>query len=286
RMKPDVVAPGMALTLANAKWKTSGQPRFEEVAGGCSFAAPHVAGLIAQQLEAGRRLELSVDPRVLKATMLNSAVKVLNKYGDSWTPASRAKEGEIERSSAPLDAHSGAGLVDGRGLAEQYLAGQQDPGLVKHVGWDLAAVAKGQFVEYALDAPTPGRLAATLTWHRHVERVDQGPARLDASDQFVADPLADLDLQVVRDGALVAESVSRADNVEHLLIDLHAGATYAIRVIGWSVPELTTETYALAWRTTAAPEPDRLGVATPRADAASAARSGSGRGRNGASSPK
>ena len=57
RMKPDVVAPGTLITAANNNWETGSLWRTG--LNGTSFAVPHVSGLIAQELDAGKvaRLE-------------------------------------------------------------------------------------------------------------------------------------------------------------------------------------------------------------------------------------
>ena len=58
---------------------------------GCSFATPHVAGLMAQQIDAGNRLGLSTDPLVVKATIMNSASKIPDKQNNPWEPASSSR---------------------------------------------------------------------------------------------------------------------------------------------------------------------------------------------------
>src|SRR6185436_2341408 len=87
RMKPDVVAPGTNLTLANDDWELSGQPLWDTGLNGTSFAAPHVSGLMAQEIDYGKSHGWSTDPLVVKSTIMNSADKVLRKSGAAWTPS-------------------------------------------------------------------------------------------------------------------------------------------------------------------------------------------------------
>ncbi|MCI0332647.1 MAG: S8 family serine peptidase [Planctomycetes bacterium] len=255
RMKPDVVAPGSALTLANDDWET--QADWDANLSGCSFAAPHVAGLMAQQLEAGNRLGLSTDPLVVKATIMNGAEKVLDKQGLPWQPNSATNFGGLYSTSQPLDLHSGAGQVDGALLSTQYLAGEMAPGLVDPIGWDLSTVGSGQFVDYAIDPKLNfgTKLSATLTWNRHVGRTDNGNNIVDAGDTFfVAQSLSNLNLQLLKDGNLIAQSISGVDNVEHLYFDIDQSAQYTLRVLGTNVFG-GPEKFALAWFGTAVPEP-------------------------------
>jgi hypothetical protein len=257
RMKPDVVAPGSGLTLANDDWEGVASD-WDTGLNGTSFAAPHVAGLLAQLLDAGTTLGYSTNPLVVKAAIMNSAGKsVLDRSFNPWAPASVANVAGVTTVSQPLDTDSGAGLINGLATAEQYLAGELSPGFVASIGWDLNAVAGGQFVDYIID---PGlaagsALTATLTWHRHVGLSDNGNGAVDAGDTFFLEQaLSNLNLQVLRNGTLVAQSVSTVDNVEHLFFDIDRSARYTLRVIGATVGG-GSEQFALAWRGVALPEP-------------------------------
>jgi hypothetical protein len=257
RMKPDVVAPGTLLTLANDDWE-GGAPDWDTGLNGTSFAAPHVAGLMAQMLEAGNTLGLSTSPLVVKAAILNSADKdVLDRNFNPWQQAGTTNFAGVTNVTQPLDTHSGAGLINGLATAEQYLAGEMAPGLVEPVGWDLHSIGGGQSIDYVIDPSlvAGSTLNATLTWHRHVSRIDSGNGIVDADDFFFQQQsLSDLNLQVLRNGNLVAQSVSNVDNVEHLFIDLDRSAHYTLRVFGASFFS-GSEQYALAWHGVPAPEP-------------------------------
>lgn len=262
RMKPDVVAPGSALTLANDDWE-GGAPDWDNNLNGCSFATPHVAGLMAQQIEAGNRLGLSTDPLVVKSTIMNSAAKVLDKQSNPWQPFQSTNIGGLYSTSSPLDNHSGAGQVDGQVLSMQYLAGEQGPGLVDPIGWDLNTISNSQSFDYTIDPNLifGSKLSATLTWYRIVDRIDNGDGLVNASDFFQA-PLtpSNLDLQILKNGNLIAQSISGRDNVEHLFIDLDKSAQYTLRVVGTGVfgPIDTPQRFGLAWFGTAVPEPGSL----------------------------
>jgi hypothetical protein len=268
RLKPDIVAPGTLLTLANDDWEGDA-PDWEDnhngiLLNGTSFATPHVAGMVAQQLEAGMTHGLSRDPLVVKATLLNSASKdVLDRDFNPWQPAELQNVAGVTSTTHPLDPHSGAGQIDGQALAKQYLAGEMLPGLVGDVGWDLSSVGHGQSIDYVIDpALIRGTsLTATLTWHRHVGRTDNGNGIIDALDTFTQlMPLNNLNLQILRDGILVAQSASSVDNVEHLLLPIDAFGRYTLRVLGANVLG-GNEKFALAWHGVAVPEPATLMLA-------------------------
>jgi len=257
RMKPDVVAPGTLLTLANDDWEGAAAD-WDGGLNGTSFAAPHVAGLMAQMLEAGTTLGFSTDPLVVKATILNSANKnVLDRDFNPWEPGNVATIAGVRTVSQPLDTHSGAGLINGLATAQQYLAGEMAPGFVDSIGWDLHSITAGEFVDYVIDPNlvTGSTLSATLAWYRHVGRVDNGNGLIDALDSFsLQQSLSDLNLQVLRNGNLVAESISGVDNVEHLFLDIEQSSRYTLRVFGSSVFG-GSERFALAWHGVAVPEP-------------------------------
>ena len=257
RMKPEVVAPGTLLTMANDDWEIDGS-LWDSGLNGTSFSTPHVTGLVAQQLEAGATHDLSTSPLVVKATILNSASKdVLDWDFNPWEPASIQSVGGVITTSHPLDPQAGAGQIDGLALAHQYLAGQMHPGLVDSIGWDLNSLANGEFVDYVINPNLllGSTLNATLTWFRHVSRTDNGNGIVDAGDRFsVSQLLSDLDLQVFRNGTLWAESTSDVDNVEHLHLSIDELAEYTLRVRGVNVYG-GDEQFALAWYGTAVPEP-------------------------------
>jgi hypothetical protein len=250
RMKPDVVAPGTGIQSLNNDWETGND--FTTVQG-CSFATPHVAGLMAQQLDYGFANGLSTSPLVIKATLVNaSSREVLDRNFGVWEPAGSTQAGGVLSVTQPLDTDSGAGQINGVALYNQYSPGQFSPGIVRDTGWDLGTVSDQGSIVYEINVPLPAHaeLDVTLSWFRHVSRFDDGNGVIDAGDLFAqSSPLDDLNFEILRAGATIARSISSVDNLEHLKFTTDQSGMYAIRVIGNSVVGGSLEAYALAWRT-------------------------------------
>ncbi|MGD9637387.1 MAG: PEP-CTERM sorting domain-containing protein, partial [Pirellulales bacterium] len=136
------------------------------------------------------------------------------------------------------------------------------PGLVDPVGWDYSTLGVGGFADYVIDQNLllNSALTATLTWYRHVERFDGGvQGVVDAGDSFyVSQSVSNLDLQILRNGQVVAESISNVDNVEHLHWNVDESAQYTLRVLGTNL--YGNERFALAWYGAAVPEPASLSL--------------------------
>jgi hypothetical protein len=259
RMKPDVVAPGTLITAANNNWET--ESLWRSGLNGTSFAVPHVSGLIAQELDAGKVRGWSTDPLVVKATIMNSTTKkVLGRSFQPWAPGNLNNVAGVATTTHPLDPQSGAGLIDGLGLARQYLAGDEGPGLVGDIGWDLNTISNHAMTDYTITNPLAvgSTLTATLTWYRHVTWADDGNGIVDANDNFSQDQtLSNLDLQVLKNGVPYAASLSTVDNVEYLNLSIDQAAQYTIRVLGTNVFG-GSERYAVAWFV---PEPGSAALA-------------------------
>lgn len=255
RGKPDLVAPGTAISTANVAWQTDGLVRNWT---GTSFAAPQAAGLAAQMIDYGSTHGLSTDTRVLRAVIMNAAEKVLGSDGSPWTHSS----------TAPLDPQQGTGALNALAAAQEYLAGQHNPGSVPITGWALrsmhgastpATTAEAFTLQYA---PTVGSyIDATLVWNNHVTWHDLGtPGAIDPSDTFTSGPHDELDLYLYRNGALVAESNSRTDTVQYLHFLVTQPGIYSLMV---ARPAAVggDETFSLAWNSVAVPEPGTLALA-------------------------
>ncbi len=248
RCKPDVVAPGTAVTLANNNWQSG--PLWTTGLNGTSISSPLVAGMIAQEISYGSQHGMNTNPLVIKATIMNSCLKVFDKDSSNWKPRAAIMTNGVLLVTSPLDTNSGAGEVDGLRLYQQYSAGQQPPGLVNTIGWDthnIVGVAT-QVYTVSNSIAASSEMDATLVWFRHVSRTDDGDGIIDAEDSFAPEILNNLSLTVMINGSPVAESVSTIDNVQHLhLSGLNSGIV-TIAVSQANVPGgRMNEQYGLAW---------------------------------------
>jgi hypothetical protein len=231
RAKPDLCAPGVAP----------------------SFATPYVSGGAAILLQAaargdgGTNLSAAADVRAVKALLMNGAVKPSN-----W----------VHTSSMPVDAtHAyGAGVLNIFNSWKQMTFGQRKaiemtsvttggahpPGSnpaneATIVGWDLATISttvQDTIAHYYFNLPSTNgnyTLTATLTWDRGLSTAT----------------INDLDLFLYRtsDGAQIALSTSRVDNVEHIYMPSLPPGRYDLQVLKNSGTGSITpvETYALAF---------------------------------------
>ena len=148
----------------------------------------------------------------------------------------------------PLDAHYGAGQLNVQHGYHILAAGQQAASGTESAGkkgWDYNTTAAAGRL-YFFDIPatdTASRFSTILTWNRTVADTIAGPGWGNPSSS-----LADLTLRLYTasgfvKGALVDESLSAVDNIEHLYEPILAPGRYALEVTG----SQTGITYGLAW---------------------------------------
>lgn len=219
RLKPDLVAP----------------------ASFTSYATPMVAsaaGLLISEAKRTTGLAAAKDPRVIKALLLAGATK--DEFpGWAATPAS------------PLDPVYGAGELHIGNAYRILRAGRQSTGnaLRPLSGWDCGKTTASSLYFFQVPAGQTLDLTAALTWHRTLTTDDYW--------SFTA-TLPDLALRLRQSsaafakGAILAESNSPIDNVEHLWRTALSAGYYALEVSG-----PVGITYGLAWRgvSTGAPVP-------------------------------
>ncbi|MCO8120543.1 S8 family serine peptidase [Stieleria sp. TO1_6] len=255
RGKPDLLGNTAVDSVSTNSFWRDGRLAYSGL-NGTSFAAPFVTGAIAQMLDYGKRNGENLDHRVIKAVVMNSAVKTLDDNGAAWS----------NTTSRPLDDQQGTGLLNIPRIHRMYSAGQQSAGIVGSVGYDFAEVQgtvdaqggdqdDGRAVYQLGEKDAGGEIDVTLTWDRHTFWNDvNANDRIDAVDSFYVDPLDaqdNLDLVLYRDGLPYLRSESTVDTVEHLhAVNLPAGE-YEIHVLRKSVANSgDSESYALAWNAT------------------------------------
>ncbi|MCX7914981.1 MAG: S8 family serine peptidase [Verrucomicrobiae bacterium] len=255
RSKPDIVAPGAPVVVPTFPVGPDGTNR--TVNSGTSFAAPLVAGTAARLLQVGTTTftgstrDHSQDPRVIKATLMNSATKLAGWNGNVTYP------GGIHTTTQPLDPAQGAGMLNAPAAYHNYAAGEFNPGNVAPTGWDLHSVSLGLTNLYRVTPPVAGEIRLTLTWYRNV---GPGPT-------FSVTSYNDLDILLWRSDdpgfstrTLVARSISTLNNVEHLYLPnapfgyYEFGVHFKARVTGTDANEF----YGIAWNLSAVPEPSIL----------------------------
>ncbi len=251
RSKPDIVAPS-SLT---------------------SFATPYVSGAAALLIQAGARGDggtgtaaSAVDPRTLKALLLNGAVK----------PAGWTRQG-----SEPLDRRYGAGVLNVNRSHLQLSGGRHSPttsvsytsgaahlpptaisgNVTSLTGWNNGTIQnarsgstfKDRVDHYFFDLPSSQSGAfhavCTLVWNRQ-----NGQSGINNLDLFLYDATTN---------ALVSSSASGVDNVEHLSLSNLPAGRYVLQVFKPESGSILTnfgtssiaEPYALAFDFSAVPPP-------------------------------
>jgi hypothetical protein len=278
RARVDIAAPGQDLTLA-ARGTVNA---YNSGLAGTSFAAPIVAGGAALVVDAGKALyagnDAAIDGRVVKAVLLNGAEKT-----PGWDNGQQLV-GNTVVTTQSLDYAVGAGRLDLDTTFDNYVAiaaggdagttdvaglGHGDLGDVATVGWDYGDVVSLGNNTYFIDQVLAGgsSLTATLAWY--ADRNSGADADFAGASE---EHLANLDLLIFTFDNLtdrtitgiVAESLSLYNTVEHLSFLLPQTGYYGIEVLHsgdwWNFTNQSSETYGLAWRSVAVPEPSSLAL--------------------------
>ena len=247
RTKPELVAPGDSVQLANANWERG---TLYSPGDGTSFSAPIVGGVLAQMVGYGQDFHLSTDPRVLRAIVMTSADKVLDFDGSAWAPRHQFtnSKGRLVIDQ-PLDAEQGAGRVDA--MAAYHVYTKTKDTNTKLTNWVFTSLKREQAFTMNLGQLSAGQhLDTTVTWDRHVGVTDKNAnGVVDANDKFYeAVPLADFVLELLRNGKIIAISDSAVDNYENLSLNIKTTANYSLEVYRYDFGGNKNESFAMAAR--------------------------------------
>jgi hypothetical protein len=161
----------------------------------------------------------------------------------------------------PLDDEKGTGILDVQRVLVQHTGGEQEekvqnPAGIGPIGWNrepLSASFGVDEYEFNFAIRKGSFITATLTWDRRITESDADNS-VENTDTYAEDTsgagvVPDFQLYIYYQGALVAESVSVGENVEHLHYPVPQDGNafdYAIRVdlVG---SDTTFHDYALAW---------------------------------------
>ena len=274
RTKPDLVAPGLSILMPSKSSPTS-----FSFASGTSFAAPITAAGATLLIDYGKDTARSTDPRLVKALLMNSAVKL-----DGWAQEAAVDASGTRINYTPVDDRQGTGELNLGGVFGLYNSASGSGlrgGAADVIGWDLSTVAAGTPKDYLIKRglPAGGTVTATLTWFmdRSVVNWDPNSASPYSDADFFNDSFDDLDLLLYHadangqpTGAPVAASISGWDplnptapavgwdSVEHLAFTIPEAGQYVLRV-RWTqeifdfVADANVEDFALAWSITGYP---------------------------------
>jgi len=227
RCKPDITAPAPAT----------------------SFSTPLVSGAAAVLMQEGQRMGINaaaaIDPRTIKALLLNGAEKP-----SDWT----------HTATAPLDPNYGAGVLNVYNSYEDLKGGRHGPAarmlsaVATHApltsgvagtvarGWDYRAIASSATEQavnhYRITTSGTGALISTLVWNKGYNATGINRLGLYVYDSG---------------GTLLGSSVSTVDNVQHLYITGLTPGTYDLEVVKNGGKDGTPgmvsgrEIYSLAW---------------------------------------
>jgi hypothetical protein len=220
RCKPDIVAP----------------------ASFTSFAAPQVAGAAALLLEQGAAIDPSRSgrPQVIKAIMLAGAEKL-----PDWE---KGDAGPADDPLHPLDWRYGAGRlrvdrnydIMAGGVFLENLAQ-----VLPRRGWSFTDIANAENNDYRVHIATGNTtLSVALAWHRHHSGTFSTDAMRTLNNLRLELWTTDAGGQPL---AMLQESRSTLDNVQHIHLSALDRGVYLLRVRRTTINPPTQEGYGLAW---------------------------------------
>ena len=256
--KPDIVAPGNCLAADIFE-----PNQYEPTGNWSSFATPIVAGaagLLVQKAKLEPDLSMAISPYggncVIKAILMNSATKL-----PYWHKGYLSTNDDH---TAPLDFIQGAGMLNALGAYEHLISGQQKPGNISTIGWDLSQLDNNinyeKIYKFSLLEPANKIITTTLTWNKNFSNIYPFEP-LPEKDNNLRLELWAVDPQDSTISYLLDYSDSPIDNVEHIYTAADPNFTdYEIIVSVSSVHDQkalnTIQRYGLAWNVSIKEEED------------------------------
>ncbi|MBN8598826.1 MAG: S8 family serine peptidase [Planctomycetes bacterium] len=264
RLKVDIVAPGVGIKQAFGPANDAFSAR-----SGTSFATPITTGVVALLQQHGMAKGFSIDPRLMRAVVMNSANKAVeNRAGVRWDKEFKA--GANGTAANRTSNESGAGMLDAMEAYTQYDAGRNGPTLkaqnfigdtVRSTGWDVNTV-NGVGLDNSNDYETTFALrkgtylTSTLVWNRDVNSTDAD------LNNWTYEALAGMNLGIAKGGAFgtlvsvsnMGEQTGGGENdalkgtSQHNVYKTGDRSQYWMRAYLRSTSPIASVTYALAWR--------------------------------------
>lgn len=208
--------------------------------GTTSVATPVVAGAVAILQDAANGGDAATS-EVIRATILAGATKEAGDIATAWS----------RTTTQPLDSTYGAGELNILNSYNIQQGGEFDGGASTPVslsgfnGWDYEdnLELNGQrLYEFEVTAGSElEQLSIALAWNLNIADTNGSPFAFNPEER-----LANLSLQLLdSSGAVIDQSLSPIDNVEHIFQETLNAGTYQLRV---SNDNTFTTDYGLAWR--------------------------------------
>lgn len=260
RLKPDLVAPGVAIIAANI-YKDNKEAMIGWT--GTSFATPLVTGTAAllQQHGAKKNFEAGVrtDSRVMRAVLMNSTNKTaMNRAGMRWDE----EFADGASGKANMSNETGTGSLDAMQAYEQYGAGRKAPTFGKdetgktvgEMGWDLRSV-EGKGLDKSNDYKTSllrkgTVMESTVCWNAGVITTDSEGKELGTAS-WTYDKIAKVSLAVSAEGTkstILSTSDAPDASTQHNVYRIGERQRYYVRIYRAEDSPLAATTYAVAWR--------------------------------------
>ena len=124
---------------------------------------------------------------------------------------------------------------------------------MKNYGWDFTALPRGGRSRYRFSLTQPmDQVSVMLVWHRRIDGRVVEDLFSDQEHWLALSRKADFDLRLVREGEkgetpVVAQSVSKIDNVEHVYLQELSPGDYQLEVSRQDSLDEDWD-YAIAWR--------------------------------------